>query len=549
MQKTRKLAYWSVNVLLLVSSSVLFALSQPSFLLPAGLPFLAYIIFVPFFILVRRISFISSFIWGGIYGVLNYGLFSYWLLGFHPLAMYIVAMEYFFYYMITIPLLKLADTYFPKYGFIVQWLIWISYEYIKTLGFLGFSYGLIGYSQWRYIPIIQIASVFGVWGVSALVCFPSAWIAGAIKPHCKEPVRCWLSGFRLFARRQRIPALLWCICFTGTVIFGLWVQKDYKKAPTARIALIQPNSDPWVGGIEAYKRDLRTLKNLSQTAIAENAGLALVVWPETAFIPRIDWHYRYREDREAFELVHELLRYLEEQSVPFLIGNDDAVRPATAEGDIGRLDYNAALLFRPKENVLPPNPDRYRKMHLVPFTEHFPYRSTFPFIYEALIASDTHFWEKGTDPTVFSVNGLDFSVPICFEDTFGYITRRFARRGAKLIVNMSNDAWAKNTACQYQHLSMAAFRAVETRLPMVRATASGQTAAISPYGRITAMLPPFTEGYLCVEVPVLTDQPNTWYVIWGDAFGILTTILSVLLLIIGLIRTILRNRQMHEKDQ
>ena len=457
--------------------------------------------------------------------------------------MYIVALEYFFYYMLTIPLLKLADIYFPRYGFIVQWLIWIGYEYIKTLGFLGFSYGLIGYSQWQFIPLIQIASIFGVWGVSALVCFPSAWIAAGIKTHCKEPVRNWLHGLRAFAYKERIPALMWCLCFVAALIFGLSIQRDYKDLPTARIALIQPNSDPWVGGVESYKRDFKTLKKLSDQAIVGDPNLALVVWPETAFIPRIDWHYRYREDRNTFELVHELLTYLDEQSVPFLIGNDDAVKAVTDTGVEERLDYNAALLFCPKENVLPPNPERYRKMHLVPFTEHFPYKKAFPAIYDALVANDTHFWEKGLEATVFSVNGLEFSVPICFEDTFGYITRRFARHGAKLFVNMSNDAWAKSVACQYQHLSMSVFRAVETRLPMVRATASGQTAAISPHGHITAMLKPFIEGYLCVDIPVFTARSNTWYVLWGDIFGLIAAITAGCLLIIGSVRTILNSRK------
>ena len=543
MQRDRKLVDWSVNVSLLVSSSVLFAFSQPCFLVPTGLPFLAYITFVPLFILVRRISFLSSFLWGGIYGVLNYCIFSYWLWDFHPLAMYIVVLEYFLYYMLTVPLLKLADIYFSHYGFIVQWLIWIGYEYIKTLGFLGFSYGLIGYSQWQFIPFIQIASIFGVWGVSALVCFPSAWIAAGIKPNCKEPVRNWLRGFRTFAYKERISALIWCICVIAALIFGILIQRDYKDLPVARIALIQPNSDPWVGGVEAYKRDFKTLKKLSDQAIADNPNLSLVVWPETAFIPRIEWHYRYREDRNVFELVHELLMYIDRQSVPFLIGNDDAVRAFNDEGIEDRFDYNAALLFLPKENVLPPQPERYRKMHLVPFTEHFPYKKTFPAIYEALVANDTHFWEKGSELTVFSVNGLEFSVPICFEDTFGYIARHFARHGAKLFVNMSNDAWAKSVACQYQHLSMGVFRAVETRLPMVRATASGQTVAISPHGRITAMLQPFIEGYLCVDVPVFTVKSNTWYVLWGDVFGLLAAITAVGLLIVGSVRTILKRRK------
>ena len=117
------------------------------------------------------------------------------------------------------------------------------------------------------------------------------------------------------------------------------------------------------------------------------------------------------------------------------------------------------------------------------------------------------------------------------------------------MVNMSNDAWSKSVVCQYQHLSMAVFRAVENRLPMVRATASGQTAAISPYGHITAMLPPFIEGYLCADVPIIAQNSNTYYVIWGDILGKGITVSVIVLLIIGMVRTILTKGVGHEKNR
>ncbi|ULQ59853.1 hypothetical protein K7I13_00390 [Brucepastera parasyntrophica] len=144
---------------------------------------------------------------GAFYGLLCYCLYTYWLAAFHPLAMYVIAALYFFYLMITVPLLKLADMLFPRYGYLAQWILWIGYEYVKTLGFTGFSYGIIGYSQWSWPVIIQIASIFGVWGVSALVVFPSAWIAGGIKDSCTGKISGWLASFPSFAKRMRCPAL------------------------------------------------------------------------------------------------------------------------------------------------------------------------------------------------------------------------------------------------------------------------------------------------------------------------------------------------------
>ncbi len=93
------------------------------------------------------------------------------------------------------------------------------------------------------------------------------------------------------------------------------------------------------------------------------------------------------------------------------------------------MDYNATLLFENGEII-----ERYRKIHLVPFTEYFPYRNVLTGVYEWRRDADTHFWEKGKDYTVFEAGGVKFSTPICFEDTFGYLVRQFVREGAEVPV-------------------------------------------------------------------------------------------------------------------
>lgn len=534
-----------VNVALLFLAVIFFALPQPNLLSVSGFPLFAYIAFVPLFLLVRRISFRSSFLWGGLYGMLSYCVFTYWLGVFHPLALYVIATLYFIYLLLTLPALKLADTLFPKYGYLAQWLVWCGYEYVKTLGFNGYSYGVIGYSQWSWTPIIQIASIFGVWGVSALVSFPSAWIAAALKADVKGPLRGWFADFPRFARAHWLPAAIWVLALTGTLAYGMLSRIDYSDERQLRIALIQPNSDPWKGGFNSYRRDFNTLTRLSDAALAEDPEIDLVVWPETAFIPRIDWHYRYREDLESSELVISLLKYLNAQSVPFIVGNDDAIKTRPDEYGEERVDYNAVFLFEPGKNVLPPDPVKYRKIHLVPFTEHFPYRKILPWVYDLLVATDTHFWDKGEEYTVFEVDGLKFSTPVCFEDTFGYLSRNFVNAGARAIVNLTNDAWAQSEPSQYQHMSMALFRAVENRVPLVRSTASGQTCIIDPNGRIVAMAKPFEETWLTGDIPVLPESGKTLYRIWGDIWGKFFALAAASILLAGLIRAFLR-RQVKE---
>ncbi|GHT77256.1 apolipoprotein N-acyltransferase 1 [Spirochaetia bacterium] len=525
-----RLGVFFQNLGAILSASFLFAASFPNILVEGGIPLLAWIAWVPMFWVIHRVGLAASVFWGALYGYAAYALFNYWLSVFHPLAPLIIGIIYLVYFAVLFPLLKLALILFPRRGYLVQWLIWIAYEYLRTQGFLGYPYGISGYSQWSVLPLIQSASIFGVWGISALVMFPSAYLAAALKDW---PAAGGRTGLVRFFLRERLPACLWLGALMGTFIYGLISPVDYSAAPTARIALIQHNTDPWRGGIAEYRDNYRVLKRLSLEALAQEPKPDLVVWSETAFVPRIDWHTKYRDDAAYWALVKELLDFLKSQDVPFVIGNDDARRdPAKNPQWDYRVDYNAVLLFDRGEQA-----GIYRKLHLVPFTESFPYRKQLPWVYDMLEKSDTHLWEMGEEATVFDIKGLKFSSPICFEDTFGYLSRDFVRNGADLIVNLSNDAWSKSVPAQMQHLSMAVFRAVENRRSMVRSTASGQTCGIDPNGRILAMAEPFTETWLTVEVPIM--QTKTLYTRFGDIGAQIVVALAVFMLLAGTVRSIL----------
>jgi apolipoprotein N-acyltransferase len=531
---------WIISILsqlgLIAAAALIFTGSFPNLFFKDGLPFLAWFAYIPILLVIHRSNFLACIAWGAIYGFASYGLFNYWLGAFHPMAGTIVYSIYMFFLIVVFLLLKLADVLYPNRSYIVQWTIWLAFEFLRTKGFLGYSYGITGYSQWRVIPLIQIASITGVWGVSALVTFPSFWLAVALRDW--RPAQ-GLRGIgrvaAVFFRKEKIPALLWIAALVSSLVFGIVSNKDFSTFPSARIALIQHNTDPWQATKaptqwqinEAYRKDLEILKRLSDEAIASQPKPQMVVWPETAFVPRIYWHLTYRDDQDSWILVRELLDYFSAKDVPFLIGNDDArMEPAKNPDpyDRYRVDYNAALLFENGEIA-----EIYRKLHLVPFTEHFPYEKQLPFMYNALVKADTHFWEKGNEATVFQGPGFTFSSPICFEDTFGYLSRNFVRRGADALVNISNDAWSKSLPAQNQHLSMAVFRAVENYRPMVRSTASGQTCAIDPCGRVIAMAAPFAEAWINVSIPLV--KGNTIYTRYGDYLALAFTFAAVILLL------------------
>lgn len=488
---------------------------------------IGYIALSPLFAALRGIKLKTAPFYGFLYGAISYGLFNYWLGIFYPPAIIIIPSLYAFYYFLLFPALKGADMLFPKYGFIVQTLIWTGYEYLRTKGFLGYSYGIMGYTQYSFPLIARFSALTGVWGVSLLVVFPSAWLG-----------KVFVNGRKDFlgeAKKLALSAAVYGAVLICALFYGIFTGKDYSECRSVKAALIQQNIDPWQGGEKTYRESLRRLKKISLDSLEKDPDI--VIWSETSFVPSIDWHTKYRTEPAYYELVKDLRGFLSAQEVPYVIGNNEGVLGYDDERQLVRKDYNSALLFENGSIK-----DVYRKIHLVPFTEHFPYKKQFPFIYDFLVGWDTHFWEKGTEYTVFDSAGVKFSTPICFEDTFGDLSAMFVKKGAQVIINLSNDGWAYSVPAEMQHMAMAVFRACENRRSVVRSTNSGITCVIDPSGRITSFLEPFKEGYLVSDVAVY-DEEVTFYTKFGDWLGIFCAYFSLILLSAASVRELTTKRK------
>ncbi len=494
----------ALDLALLAAGSLLFWLAFPNVVTTEGLLFpLAFVSVIPVFIVVHRSSWPRLFPYAVFYAFLTYALFNYWLSTFYPIALVTVQLLASVWFLLLFPALKLIDVFFPNYGYVFQAFAWIGFEYLRTLGFLGYSYGILGYSQYLFLPLARFASLTGVWGVSFMLVFPQSLIAFSLA-----------DGFRGFYKRfkKHLPVLAgYAAVFAAVLAYGVFSAVDYGSSRSLEVSLIQQNSDPWKNTYEEYERTLDSLIDLSTRSLAEKPDI--VIWSETAFVPAIEYHLKYRESQEAVRVVKKLTEFLDTQSVPYVIGNDEGVKIRQGTPEEERIDYNSVLLFDKSKVV-----ERYRKLHLVPFTEHFPYKDIFPALYDLLVSLDTHFWEKGTEYTVFEALGVKFSTPICFEDTFGYLSRRFCENGAELIVNLSNDTWSGSVVAEFQHLAMGVFRAIENRRSMVRSTNSGITCVVDPNGLVIQRLAPFTKGYLVAGVPVYTAG-RTLYTAWGDWFA------------------------------
>lgn len=475
------------DFIVLATGGLLMALALPNEVVPSGLPFLAPVVLIPVFWFTRRrpwwVSAFAGVGWVGLVTVCS----QFWLLSFHPLAFPIVLFFQAFWYALAFAGSSWLWARWPGAGVWFQAAWWTLFEWLRLQGFFSYPYGSIASTLWSWPVTFQTADLMGVSGITFLLAFTAAW------------------GARWWAERRlpRGDAALGLTLWAGTLAYGAVKLSVPETGPVWKPALIQQSQDPWVGGPDAYEAGLNRLKDLSRRALESRPDA--VVWSETAFIPSVEYHLRYRENPHSLRLVKDLQEFLSRQEVPFLLGNDH--REKREDGTLA--DYNAALAWDGAWV------GRYEKNRLVPFTESFPYRDILPWVYDWLAAADTHFWEEGRGHPLLTLDGVKVGTPICYEDAFPEGPRAFSQAGAHALVNLTNDAWAPGKASRMQHLSLAVFRSVETRLPLVRAANDGATAAISSRGEVLALLPPGPAGVLQAEVHLGTS-PTTAYTQWGD---------------------------------
>ena len=542
-----------LKLLWLILSVTLFWLSNPNVFFENGLSYLAWFNYLPVLFLIKKSKIHEALIFGAIYGALSYGLYGYWLNTFHPLGLIIVCIGYFIICACFFFVLKWADLICTKNTWLLQFFCICGYEYVKTLGYFGMNYGVTAYTQWNNTVLIQICSLVGVFGFNLLIIFPSVFFFSFISKKLEkrrlldheENVR--KSHISAYVKKEQLLSIaslkltyilgsIWLIIMLASLLYGIQVLKKPSEKEFVTVAAIQNNESPWKNGIDEYSQNVRNLIQLTEEALSLSSEIDFIVWPETAVAPSIIYNYDYGTDVRRFMLVSQILNFIDENNAVFVIGNAHDVELRGAD----KVRYNSSLVFESGKNVHPPKPEIYSKIKLVPFTESFPWKNTFPSLYVKLLNGNTHMWEKGTDYTVFDFRGLKFSTPICFEDTFSTICRHMVLNGSRCFINLSNDSWSKSTVCQKQHLAMSVLRSVENRVPTVRSTASGVTCIINQNGKIEKAVGEFRQAYIIGKIPVFRDYEPTFYTRTGDIAGMLATGVSAIILIIQTIIVIIK---------
>ena len=490
-----------------IASGVLYALAAPSFIRTGGMPILAWVCLVPLLVVLENVSLPQGIFYGTLAGVIQTMISNFWLGTFNLLTLQFVTalllLEY-------VPFMAASLVAFHKSrgaGYLVFPAAWIVFDWLRSQGFLGYPWGMLGSTQYSVIPLIQIAAVTGVWGVTFVVTLANSVLAWYISGRVKGVKRGWAPATAL--------AAVLAASFTWGAV-RIWTPTGAGSrggaaagAPgTVRIALVQQDTDPRK---DDYRDDFKILQRLTGEALSSNPDL--VVWSETAFVPNIRrWSKEDPAKYDLAALVRDFLAYQRGIGHWLLTGNDDyefVLRGGVQE----RLDYNGAVLFSPAGERV----ETYHKMHLVPFTEYFPFKKQLPWLYNFLLSFDAYLWEPGHRRVVFHHPLFTFSTPICFEDSFPNDVRLFVKAGAQVILNLSNDYWSQTDTEAMQHAANAVFRAVENGRPLARAAASGLTCVVDTRGRITARSPLYEQSFLVADIP-LPAPGFTIYTMFGDWF-------------------------------
>jgi apolipoprotein N-acyltransferase len=394
--------------------------------------------------------------------------------------------------------------------------LWVTLEYMRShAGFLSLPWGLLGHSQYQYPPLMQIASLTGVYGLSFLIVLMNAAVAEAISYRRQRS-----PGTITASALQRSPLLALMVAsllLIATALYGLFVLSRGLTGERLTVALVQGNIPQERKWDSAYRQTILD-RYAGLTRQAAQQAPALIVWPETA-VPGDVQHVPELQQKVG-QLAIDTKSYL-------LVGSAEHAK-FTNRQLRGRY-YNSMVLLTPEGRIAL----EYRKIALVPFGEYVPLKDylTWP---KAIVSAMGDFL-PGDRYTLFTVGQATFGAVICWETIFPDLFREFVKRGARFMVNGTNEAWFGQTAASHQLLAMTAFRAAENRVAILRAANTGISAVIDPLGRITARLRGpdqqelFVEGVLISDI--LLSREKTFYTQYGDMFALLQLAVCAVLLL------------------
>jgi apolipoprotein N-acyltransferase len=369
---------------------------------------------------------------------------------------------------------------------------WVTMEYLRGILIGGFPWIPLGNTMVTFLPIAQLASVVGVYGLSLFVALLNTGFAVTA-----------ISG----GRRRAVAAVATVLTIAAVSVWGglRLASNQLTQGTPIKVGLIQGNiaqTDKWNPARAGMILD----RYLQLTKQASDQGAQLLIWPEssTPF---------YFEDDPAGMVIRQMVRSL---GKPLLLGSDEL-----EEGEPAR-NYNSAFML----DTHGATAAVYRKIHLVPFGEYVPFQRLLFFVGPLVEAVSA--FSRGTRVTMLPVDGHMASTAICYEVTYPALAREAVRQGSELLTTVTNDAWYGNSSAAYQHFEMAAMRSIEQGRYLVRAANTGISGIIDPYGRVLIRTSLFETVAVVGEARFV--QSKTVYARIGDLAAFVSGALIVLAL-------------------
>lgn len=392
---------------------------------------------------------------------------------------------------------------FGMRGVLIAPAVWVAAEYLRGHLFGGFPWIPLGNAVVTLLPVAQLASLVGVYGLSLFLAAVNAAFALVLVAGGRTRVAAAAAAVGLVA---------------GASVWGgarIAANTLVREGSPVRIGLVQANIpqeqkwDPRQAG-RILDRYLSMSRELAQ------AGVDLIMWPESAT------PFNFEEDPVRGGAVRALSRQL---GTPILLGSDEIERPmpgtpAASGGADGEVRYynSAFMLDRAGATAAV-----YRKIHLVPFGEYVPFQQALFFV--APLVEAVSDFTPGTRVTMLPVAGHMITTAICYEVVYPHLIREGVLQGSELLTTITNDAWYGHSSAPYQHFEQASMRAIEQGRYLARAANTGISGFVDPYGRVLGRTNIFETTALVGEVRFL--QGRTLYATIGDLAAQLSVLVTL----------------------
>ncbi len=380
--------------------------------------------------------------------------------------------------------------------------LWVGIELARTY-ITGFPWDLLGTTQIDNIPLSRVATVTGVYGISFEIVLVNTAVAAAfLVPYARRKVlltAALAAAITLHAGKLIKPAAL--------------PTSDGATLVQANIPIL--DSGAWT--LDYLTQTLNALASLSIPPQHNKVGTpGLIIWPESPapfFVT--DLHVR--------STLANVARATNSYIIAGSMGIEHTGEP-NRQPDI----YNSAAVIAPNGAWT----TRYDKIHLVPFGEYVPFEKLFSFA--SGLTREIGTFARGKSRLPLDVGDTKIGTFICYESIFPDEIRQFAKNGAELFVNISNDGWYGEGGAPWQHLNQARMRAVENNRWLLRDTNTGITAVIDPFGRVVAEAPRNHRTQL--QAAYSLEETTTFYTRHGDWFPWVCAIITLLGLLLRVFR-------------